>query len=432
MRRPKEQMRLGKSTFLELIASTGRKVGLPVAVIQKDIEPGRGPLGGVYTAFKQTNCDAGLFLSCDMPLITSEYLSEIYQVFLKSRKAVFTKEQGRAGFPFIIPMEAMGLIERQMNEDDFSLQLLAKRVKAQFNTPAKSERKLMVNVNSPEDFKRAETIWKKEKDRNAARVLQIRNMNVRRGGYQLVQSLEWEIKRGEHWVILGSNGSGKTTLLSALLGYITPTSGQISVLGEEYGEGDWPELRKKIGVVSSSIRQMMPETEPAWITVASGRYAMIDYWGTPKEKDREEALKLLKQIECDYLWDREWGYLSQGERQRVLIGRSLMAQPALLILDEPCAGLDPAAREHFLQFLQRLGRKPNAPSLVLVTHHVEEIMPIFTHVLLLKNGKKLDEGRMKSVLVSEKLSDAFSSRIELRKQKSRYFLQVKSKRGIII
>ena len=203
----------------------------------------------------------------------------------------------------------------------------------------------------------------------------------------ILRGVNWRVQRGQHWVILGANGSGKTSLLSALTGYLMPTAGEISLLGETYGRFDWRELRKSIGLVSSSIRQLMSEDEPALETVASGKYAMIDFWGRVTPAEKAQARRLLRQVECGYLADRPWRVLSQGERQRVLIGRALMARPRVLILDEPCAGLDPAAREHFLQFIQRLGGLRNSPALILVTHHVEEIMPVFSHVLLLKQGR---------------------------------------------
>jgi iron complex transport system ATP-binding protein len=167
-------------------------------------------------------------------------------------------------------------------------------------------------------------------------------------------------------------------------------------------------------------------------TVVSGRYAMIDFWGNVTKSDRRRALDLLARIECSHLQERPWLYLSQGERQRVLIGRALMPQPKLLILDEPCAGLDPAAREHFLQFLQRLGCSRGAPTLVLVTHHVEEIMPVFSHVLLLQNGRLLAAGKRETVLKSATLSEAFATPIELRCIRGRYQLKVRPKRGAVL
>ena len=177
-------------------------------------------------------------------------------------------------------------------------------------------------------------------------VLRVDGLLIRRGRTQILQNVHWSVRPGEHWVILGANGSGKTSLLSALTGYLTPTSGRILLLGEEFGRADWRALRARVGLVSSSIRQMIPDHEPALITVASGRYAIIDFWGTPTRSDRATARRVLRQVACAHLEDRPWLYLSQGERQRILIGRALMSRPRLLILDEPCAGLDPAAREH--------------------------------------------------------------------------------------
>lgn len=251
------------------------------------------------------------------------------------------------------------------------------------------------------------------------------SLRIVRDGTVILDGVNWRVQRGEHWVIPGANGSGKTSLLSALTGYLMPTTGEISLLGQTYGESDWRELRKKIGLVSSSVRQMMADEEPALETVASGKYAMIDFWGRMTRTEKNQALKLLRQVECAYLAERPWRVLSQGERQRVLIGRALMAKPRVLILDEPCAGLDPAAREHFLQFLQRLGAQKNSPTLVLVTHHVEEIMPVFSHLLVLKNGRELALGKMADVLNSKNLSDAFNSRMKLHTTGNRYELVVR-------
>ena len=263
-------------------------------------------------------------------------------------------------------------------------------------------------------------------------VLEVRDLQVRRGKTMILNRVSWRVERGQHWVILGANGSGKTSLLSALTGYLTPSGGEIAVLGRRYGETDWRELRKQIGLVSSSVRQMMSESEPALQTIVSGKYAMIDFWGRVTPSDRARALRILKQIECEYLAERSWVFLSQGERQRVVIGRALMANPQVLILDEPCAGLDPVAREHFLQFLNRLGRRKKAPTLTLVTHHVEEIMPVFSHALLLKSGAVLANGRKQNVLRSGLLADAFESSVNLRARKGRYSLTVAPAARVVI
>jgi len=263
-------------------------------------------------------------------------------------------------------------------------------------------------------------------------ILSLQQLRIERGGTVILDDVSWRVARGEHWVVLGANGSGKTSLLSAITGYFMPTQGEIELLGQRYGESDWRELRCRIGIVSSAVRQMMAEEEPALDTVITGRRAMIDLWGKVSASERREAKRILAQVECSYLAERPWGVLSQGERQRVLIGRALMARPKLLILDEPCAGLDPGAREHFLQFLQRLGQKKNSPTLVLVTHHVEEIMPVFSHALVLRAGRVLASGRRDDVLDSATLSKAFGARTKLAKSGNRYLLKVAPKRGVVV
>ena len=255
-------------------------------------------------------------------------------------------------------------------------------------------------------------------------ILEVSGLSIRRDGTHILRDVNWRVARGQHWAILGANGSGKTSLLGALTGYFMPTDGEVTVFGQRFGQSDWRDLRRHIGLVSSSIRQLMADTEPAMETVISGKYAMIDFWGRITRADRSRGLRLLREIECSHLAKRPWLFLSQGERQRVLIGRALMARPRLLILDEPCAGLDPAAREHFLQFLQRLGRKPHAPTLVLVTHHIEEIVPAISHVLILKSGRVLATGDKQSVLTAANLSSAFSVPIKLGAKAGRYSLAV--------
>jgi iron complex transport system ATP-binding protein len=257
-------------------------------------------------------------------------------------------------------------------------------------------------------------------------ILNISGLTIRRDNHPILQQIDWRVEPGQHWVLLGANGSGKTSLLAALTGYLMPSAGEIEMLGERFGESDWRALRTRIGIVSSSIRQLMAETEPALDTVASGRYAMIDFWGTPSRTDRSAARKLLREVDCEPLADRPWAVLSQGERQRILIARALMARPRLLILDEPCAGLDPVAREHFLEFIQRLGSKPSAPTLLLVTHHVEEIMPVFTHGLMLRGGRSLGAGPLADVLTSAKVSALFGGRVRLSSSHGRWNMRVQS------
>ncbi len=258
-------------------------------------------------------------------------------------------------------------------------------------------------------------------------ILSVENLTIRRGDTLIIDRLSWTVHAGEHWVILGANGSGKTSLLNALTGYLSPTEGEVRVLGEQYGASDWRDLRARVGIVSSSVRQMMHDSELALTSVVSGKYAMIEYWGTVSREDRAEAMVILHSIEAEHLQDRRWEVLSQGERQRVLIGRALMARPKLLILDEPCAGLDPVAREHFLAFVQRLGSRKDGPCLVFVTHHVEEIVPVFSHTLLLRKGRATAAGCRDAVLTSPLLAQTFSSELRLSKRKDRYTLRIAPK-----
>jgi iron complex transport system ATP-binding protein len=261
-------------------------------------------------------------------------------------------------------------------------------------------------------------------------ILKVAALRVERDDTVILADIAWRVLVGQHWAILGANGSGKTTLLSALTAYVTPSAGSIEVLGKRYGETDWRELRKRVGLVSSSIQQLMAGNEPALEIVLSGKFAMIGFWGSASRADRQRARQILRQIECEHLAERPWRVLSQGERQRVLIGRALMAEPALLILDEPCAGLDPVAREHFVQFVQRVASRRNSPTLVFVTHHVEEIVPGFTHALVLKRGRIAAQGRKRQVLNSRTLSDAFEAPVRLREAAGRYSLAVPPSRRL--
>lgn len=251
-------------------------------------------------------------------------------------------------------------------------------------------------------------------------VLSLNGLTVKRGDVTILDDVSWTVLPGQHWIVLGANGCGKTSLLKTLLGYLSPSGGTLSLLGRNYGQADWRELRPLIGIVTSALHASIPAAEPAVETVISGRYAQLDLWAPTTRSDETAAKRLLVQVGGGALVDRPWTYLSQGERQRVLIARALMARPQLLILDEPCAGLDPVARAEFLAFVDLLARQRRSPSLVLVTHHVEEITPAFTHALGLRQGRVHAAGPLTSVVVSKVLSSLFDARMQVRRNRGRY------------
>jgi iron complex transport system ATP-binding protein len=253
-----------------------------------------------------------------------------------------------------------------------------------------------------------------------ADILRITGLRVARGRTAILRGVDWAVSAGEHWAILGPNGCGKTSLLKSIMGYLAPTEGEVTVLGRKYGEWDWRDLREEIGIVTSALQASIPPAEVALETVVSGRYAQLDLWAHPTSLEKRQARGLLKFVGCSALVGREWAYLSQGERQRVLIARALMARPKLLILDEPCAGLDPVAREEFLRFIDATARRRRGPALVLVTHHAEEIMPAFTHALLLREGQVFRSGLKARVITTRLLSGAFGARISVRRRGGRY------------
>jgi iron complex transport system ATP-binding protein len=248
-------------------------------------------------------------------------------------------------------------------------------------------------------------------------VLSAANVSFRRGERMILDDITWRVRTGEHWVILGPNGCGKTSLIKLITGYEMATAGDIAVGDDHFGSVDWREVRKHVGLVTTALTHFLEPGEPVVDAVVSGREAMLNYVGRITPAQRKEARALLTQIGCGHLVDSRWGVLSQGERQKVLICRAMMARFRVLILDEPCAGLDPVAREHFLHWLQELATSAHSPSLVLVTHHVEEILPCFTHVLLLKDGKVFGAGEKKKVLTSANLSAAYGAKLRVVKER---------------
>lgn len=244
-----------------------------------------------------------------------------------------------------------------------------------------------------------------------------------RDGIEILRDVQLTIERGQSWAILGANGSGKTTLVRILAGVEWPSRGSVEVLGERFGRVDLRELRKRIGFVSASFNDRFPAHGDAVSVVLSGFDASVGLWRPFSDGEVTQARRALDDIGAGRLAMRQIGVLSQGERHRVMIARALVHRPALLILDEPCAGLDPLAREHLLDDLGHLAALPDAPTIVQVTHHVEELAGWVTHALLLAAGRVVAAGPVGATLSSAHLTRTYGAPAELRTEAGRYRLR---------
>ncbi|MFC5540325.1 MAG: ABC transporter ATP-binding protein [Bacilli bacterium] len=257
-------------------------------------------------------------------------------------------------------------------------------------------------------------------------MIHLKDVTVIRNGKYLLKGINWDVNKGEHWAILGLNGSGKTSLLNVINGYLYPTSGKVEVLDQEFGKTNIPELRKEIGFISSSLKQQLKDYDIVLSVVLSGIFASIGLYEAVEKKDVEMARTLMEQLGIEHLENTRYGILSEGEKQRVLIARALMAKPKILILDEPCNGLDLIAREEFLEFIDRLAKQEFCPTLIYVTHHVEEILPCFSHVLLMKDGEVYEKGLASDLLTEETLTRFFGREVSVQEQQNRTWIAIKS------
>ena len=256
-------------------------------------------------------------------------------------------------------------------------------------------------------------------------VIEIQNTSWKRQGKTILSNVNWEVKKGEHWAILGLNGSGKTTLLNMINGYIWPSTGYVTVLEQKFGTTDLRELRKSIGWVSSSLQERMKQTAIAEDIVVSGKHSSIGIYEETTEEDYEKANQILEQLGATHLIGRMYQTCSQGERQKILIARGLMGSPEVLILDEPTNGLDFISREELLTTIQEMATLENAPTILFVTHHIEEILPVFSHTLLLRKGTVFSKGRTENVLTSESLTAFFDLPVEITWKNSRAWMSMK-------
>ena len=252
-------------------------------------------------------------------------------------------------------------------------------------------------------------------------VVHFKAVSVRRGAATLLDAVDWVVEEDERWVVLGPNGAGKTTLLQVAAAQIHPTSGVAGILGEVLGTVDVFELRPRIGLTSAALAERIPRAERVHDVVVSASYGVLGRWREHYDDlDHVRAEELLTEVGAGRLTDRTFGTLSEGERKRVQIARALMTDPELLLLDEPAAGLDLGGREDLVSTLSVLAMDLMSPATVLVSHHVEEIPPGFTHAMLLREGKVVAAGPMEHVLTEEIVSVTFGMPMTLRHEDGRW------------
>ena len=252
-------------------------------------------------------------------------------------------------------------------------------------------------------------------------VVELADVSVKRGRATLLDSIDWTVEEDERWVILGPNGAGKTTLLQVCSAQIHPTSGVVGILGEVVGTVDVFELRPRIGWTSAAVAERIPRHEVVRDVVVSASYGVVGRWRERyDELDHDRAQELLVEVGAGALRDRTFGTLSEGERKRVQIARALMTDPELLILDEPAAGLDLGGREDLVATLSVLALDEYAPATILVSHHVEEVPPGFTHALMLREGRVVAAGPLPEVMTEQVLGETFAMSLVLTEEDGRY------------
>jgi iron complex transport system ATP-binding protein len=260
-------------------------------------------------------------------------------------------------------------------------------------------------------------------------VIECAGLTVRRGGSTLLDDVDWTVEEDERWVLIGPNGAGKTTLLQVASAQLHPTSGVAGILGEVLGTVDVFELRPRIGLTSAALADRIPRGELVQDVVVSASYGVLGRWREEYDTlDHDRAAGLLHDVGAAHLVDRTFGTLSEGERKRVQIARALMTDPELLLLDEPAAGLDLGGREDLVSTLSELALDPDSPATVLVSHHVEEIPPGFTHAMMLRRGRVVAQGPLERVVTEEALSETFQMPLRLSVEDGRYAARRRTRR----
>lgn len=252
-------------------------------------------------------------------------------------------------------------------------------------------------------------------------VLSFDNVSLTRDGTNILRNFSWSVDSTQRWVVLGPNGAGKTSLMRIAAGQMFPSSGTVRVLDRTLGKTDLSELRNRIGFASSAQAQRIPASETVRDAVMTAAYAVEGRWTERYESiDEKRAMRVLSEWNLEAFAEHPFGTLSDGERKRTLIARAVMADPELLLLDEPASSLDVGAREQLLHLLQGFASSPFSPAMIMVTHHVEEIPPGFSHLLLVKNGEVFAAGALEDVLTSKNLTDCFGVELVVTRQNDRF------------
>jgi iron complex transport system ATP-binding protein len=252
-------------------------------------------------------------------------------------------------------------------------------------------------------------------------VVRLNGVGVRRGSSMLLRDVSWTVHADERWVVIGPNGAGKTTLLQVTAAQLYPSEGSAEVLGERLGGTDVFDLRPRIGLASAALADRVPPSEKVIDLVLTASYAIVGRWKEEYDSsDVTRAVELLDALGCAHLIRRRFATLSEGERKRVQIARALMPDPELLLLDEPAAGLDLGGREDLLRRISVLAHDPSAPTMIMVTHHVEEVADGFTHAMLMRRGTVLAAGRLTDVFTEPNLSKCFGVPLIVERHQSRW------------
>lgn len=260
-------------------------------------------------------------------------------------------------------------------------------------------------------------------------IIDMQGVSVVRNGRAILAPMDWQVELDERWIIIGPNGAGKTTLMRLAAAQMFPTTGTVTLVGETMGKVDLREIRTAIGMSSSAMAQRIPGDEKVSDIVISAGYDVMGRWREEyDEMDYERAIEILENVGAYHLADQTWGTLSEGERKRTLIARAMMTDPELLLLDEPGAGLDLGGREDLIELLSELAEDPDSPAIAMITHHVEEIPPGFTHGMLLDEGVVVAQGVLEDVMTSENLTKTFHQPIEVSYDDGRWFAR-RSRRG---